>query len=151
MQSAALGASFVIFSVTAVVLCLNLLVLWGYSGTVRTRAKATPNPEDATTVAKGADVAIQDPPEIARVLRAHRNAEANILPFLVLAWLSVAWGAAPLTMGIVCGIFVVARLGHTVTYLAGKQPYRTIFFTIGGLDTLALIALLVQAMVRAAP
>jgi glutathione S-transferase len=29
------------------------------------------------------------------------------------------------------GIFAVARLLHSIAYLAAKQPWRTIFYTVG--------------------
>jgi uncharacterized MAPEG superfamily protein len=130
-----------------IVLCLNMLALWGYSGAVRAKTKTTPNPEDVATVAKGSSVSLSDSPEIGRVLRAHRNATDNILPFALLAFLYVAYGASPMAMGIVCGIFTLARLCHTFVYLAGKQPWRTIFYTIGGVDTLVLMALIIRSMV----
>ncbi|MND01248.1 MAPEG family protein [compost metagenome] len=38
-----------------------------------------------------------------------------------------------------CGIFALARWLHSYAYLAGKQPWRTIFFVTGGLTTIALM------------
>src|SRR4051812_32269565 len=88
--------SFLIYSLTMVVLCVNVLALWAYSGAVRNKTKTTHNPEDIRTVASGASVVQVDPPEVARVLRAHRNAADNILPFAILGLLFVMWGASPL-------------------------------------------------------
>lgn len=63
------------------------------------------------------------PPEVARLLRAHINAEANIYPFLFLAL------GGSLRLGeIVFGVFVFARPMHAITCLRGQQPWRTIFF-----------------------
>jgi prostaglandin-E synthase 1 len=45
-------------------------------------------------------------------------------------------------------VFVLARLLHSVVYLAGKQPWRTLFFIIGGLATLALIGDIVWLLVQ---
>ena len=42
------------------------------------------NPEDG--VRYGAPVSELDPPAVARLLRAHRNAEATIYPFLCWDW-----------------------------------------------------------------
>ena len=141
--------SFLIYSITMVVLTLNVLGLWGYSGAVRGKTKTTPNPEDPSTVAKGATVAVVDPPEVARVLRAHRNATDNILPFAILALLFVLWGASPLLTGVFCGLFAVARIAHTAAYLAEKQPWRTISFVAGGLTTLVMVGFLVRAFAAA--
>jgi glutathione S-transferase len=140
--------SFVAFAASMVVLCLNILGLWAYSGAVRGRSKTTPNAEDAQ--AFKTQLAGQDPPEVARVLRAHRNATDNILPFAILAFLYVLAGASPMVVAVVCGIFVVARVAHSFSYLNGKQPWRTIFFTIGGLDTLVLAGLLAKTLIAGA-
>lgn len=141
--------SFLVLAASLLVLCLNILALWGYSGAVRGRTKTTPNPEDSKTVAKGASVVAEDPPEVARVLRAHRNAADNILPFAILAFLYVLAGATPTVITILCGIFVAARLGHTFAYLGEKQPWRTILFSIGGIDTLVLAVLLAKSIIVA--
>jgi uncharacterized MAPEG superfamily protein len=131
------------------VLCLNILLLWGYSGSVRSKSKVTPNPEDLGTVNKDGTLGA-DPPEVARVLRAHRNATDNILPFGILGLLFVLWGGSPLLTAIFCGVFVVARLGHSVSYLFEKQPWRTITFVVGGLDTLAMVAVLAKTLIAQA-
>ena len=137
--------SFLIYSITMIVLSLNVLGLWAFSGAVRAKTKTTPNPEDA----KNATLAQLDPPEVARVLRAHRNAADNIVPFAVLALLFVLWGASPLLTGIFCGLFGVARIAHSFTYLAEKQPWRTISFAAGAATTLTMVGFLVRAFVTA--
>jgi uncharacterized MAPEG superfamily protein len=144
MEELASQPSFRIYALCAVVLCLNMLGLWGWSGGVRGKTKTTPNPEDTGTTAKGAKVLDDDPPEVARVLRAQRNADVNIMPFLVLGLLYVIDGASVRAAWILFGGFTVARLGHTFAYLNGKQPWRTVFFIIGGLITLAVMVQVVR-------
>lgn len=135
MQDLVKNPAFAIYCLTAAVLCLNLLGLWGYSGVVRTGTKTTWNPEDAATVSRGAAVVAAEPDAVARVLRAHTNAFVNIMPFLVLAFLYVILGATP-TMAWICfGGFTAARLLHSIVYLAGKQPWRTVGFVIGSIFT----------------
>lgn len=140
--------TFTIYAITCLVLCANLLFLWAYSGAARNKTKLVINPEDAQTVAKGAGVSESDPAAVARVLRAHRNAEANIYPFLFLGLIYVLIGGEPFPAKILCGVFTAARLIHSVVYLAEAQPYRTISFGIGGLTTLALLGDIVWIMVR---
>jgi prostaglandin-E synthase 1 len=130
--------SFVAYAVMCVVLCLNMLGLWGYSGAVRAKTKTAINHEDAARF--GSSLEQLDPPEVARVLRAHGNAQANIYPFLILGLVFVLAGGAAGTARILFGIFVVARLAHSFVYLAGKQPWRTIIFIVGLLATGALTA-----------
>jgi glutathione S-transferase len=139
--------AFPVYAVTATVLCLNLLGLWGYSGGVRGGTKTTWNPEDATTVAKGAEVVTAEPAAVARVLRAHTNAMVNIVPFLFLALLYVLLGASARMAWILFGGFTVMRLGHTFAYLGGKQPFRTLFFVLGGVLTLVLAEEVVRASI----
>jgi glutathione S-transferase len=141
--------SFLIYSAAMVVLCLNVLGLWGYSGAVRGKTKTALNSEDVSTVAKGAALVQVDPPAVARVLRAHRNAADNILPFAVLGLLFVLWGASPTLTAIFCGVFVAARLVHSLSYLGEKQPWRTASFVVGGIATLTMVGFLVRAMLTA--
>ena len=134
-------ASFVAYCVTAIVLCLNLLFLWGYSGGVRTGAKSAPNPEDAALFK--VDLDPTDPPVVARVLRAHANAQAMIFPFLLLGLLYVLACGSYRAASVIFAVFVVARLAHSGFYLAGKQPWRTVSFAVSGLAMIALIVALI--------
>ncbi len=83
--------------------------------TMRTKTNSTPNAKDAETVAKGARVVGEDPPEVAGVLvlRAERTADVNTMPFLVLGLLYVINGASVRMAWIIFGGFTVARLAHT--------------------------------------
>ena len=59
------------------------------------------------------------------------------------------WGASPMLTAIFCGVFVVARVGHSLSYLGEKQPWRTISFGVGALATLVMVGFLVRALVAA--
>jgi uncharacterized MAPEG superfamily protein len=82
---------------------------------------------------------------VARVLRAHRNMLVNTEPFLVLGLVMVLIGTTKTTAMAYFGTFVAARLGHTFAYLAGKQPWRSIFLTIGQLAILGVVYQVVRA------
>jgi len=137
MLLAASNPTFVLYALTTVALVLLLLVLWAYSGFVRGKTGTAMNPEDGRRF--GADVVAHDPPEVARVLRAHANAQASIVPFLLLGLLFVALGGGARTGAALFGTFVAARLAHAVVYLAGKQPWRTLCFIAGGVATGVLL------------
>lgn len=140
--------SFRIYAITSLVLCLNLLFLWGYSGATRTKTKSSPNEED---IAKfGGALNEIDPPPVARVLRAHRNAQASIYPFLFLGLVFVLAGGGYVTATILFGTFTAARLLHSVVYLKGKQPWRTLCFVVGMFATFALIVDIGWLLIRAA-
>jgi len=139
--------TFVAYCVTALVLSLNLIVLWGASGGARAKSRVAINPEDAALQ----KVALEplDPAPVARVLRAHANAQAVIYPFLVIGLLYVLAGGGARTAMIIFGVFVVARLAHSGFYLAGKQPWRTISFAISGIALLALMVALAWRLITA--
>jgi prostaglandin-E synthase 1 len=149
MNILAIQPAFVPYTIALLILSLNMLVLWAYSGAVRGKTKTTPNKEDTTTVAKGTQLAETEPPEVARVLRAHRNATANIIPFLFLGLVFVLAGGSVLAAEVIFGVFVVARLAHSFAYVGGKQPWRTIFFTLGGVTTLVLMGFIVKELAAA--
>ena len=142
------NSAFLAYAISCLVLCANLLFLWGYSGATRGKSKTTMNEEDVATF--GGSLTDSDPPPVARVLRAHRNAEASIYPFLSLGLVFVLAGGTGVAAMIFFGIFTVARLLHSLTYLREKQPWRTIFFAIGGLTTIALMLDILWLLIRAA-
>ncbi|MGH7295455.1 MAG: MAPEG family protein [Polyangiaceae bacterium] len=149
MTNLASQPAFVAYVVSILVLSLNLLLLWAYSGSVRGKTKTTPNTEDASTIARGAQLVESDPPEVARVLRAHKNAMANIVPFAILGLVYVLAGGSALVAEIIFGVFTASRLAHTFAYLSGKQPWRSLSFGLGGAATLALMGFIVRAIVAA--
>lgn len=149
MTNLASQPAFVAYAVSILVLSLNLLLLWAYSGSVRGKTKTTPNSEDANTIARGAQLSEADPPEVARVLRAHRNAMANIVPFAILGLVYVLAGGAALPAEILFGVFTASRLAHSLTYLSGKQPWRSLSFGLGAATTIALMGFIVRAIAAA--
>ena len=135
--------AFVAYTITSLVLCLNLIVLWAMSGVRRTSTKTAVNPEDAKLF-KAQEVQL-DPAPVARVLRAHANAEATVYPFLILGLLYVLLGAPYAAAVVIFTVFVIARLAHSAFYLGARQPWRTISFT---LSAVALVALMVALVLR---
>ncbi len=137
---------FVAYAIACVALSCNLMFLWAYSGAARSKIKSTPNPEDTTRF--NAALADVDPPAIARVLRAHANAQASIVPFLALGLVYVLAGG-PLSPAVYYfSIFTVARWLHSWAYLVGRQPLRTISFVVASLPLLALMVHVVWLLLR---
>jgi len=147
MQSLASNPAFQAYAVMTIVLSLNMLFLWAYSGAARGKSKTTPNTEDTKG---GAALVEVEPPEVARVLRAYKNAAANIMPFAILGLVYVLAGASGTAAAGLFGAFTLARLAHSWAYLGGKQPWRSIAFGLGGLMTLILIGFIVKSLVTAA-
>ena len=138
MNELSMNPAFHAYVAASLALMLNVLFLWVYSGVVRSRTKTVVNAEDSK-VAKGAGLVDADPPEVARVLRAHRNAVDNILPFLVSGLLFVIVGGGVKAALVIFPAFVVFRVLHSYAYLQAKQPFRTLAFVAGLVTTLVLM------------
>jgi prostaglandin-E synthase 1 len=138
--------TFVVYAITAVVLNINLLFVWAYSGAARAKTKTAINKEDAERFGTAHEHA--DPPEVARVLRAHANAQATIYPFLCLGLVFVLAGGSAGFAEVVFGVFTAARILHSIVYLAGKQPWRTLFFTVSGAAIIALLGDVVWLVIQ---
>lgn len=129
--------AFLAYALATIVLVLNLLTLWILSGLRRARGGTAINPEDGAHYS--VSLSDRDPPAVARYLRAHRNAEATIYPFLLLGVVYVlAGGGATLAIPIF-SVFVIARIAHSIFYLRALQPWRTNAFATSLLAILALI------------
>ncbi len=146
METSPSNPTFVAYAVTCVILSVNLMVVWAYSGVTRGKTKTAINEEDADRF--GAALAPVDPPPVARVLRAHANAQAAIYPFLFLGLVFLLAGGSAGFARVDFGVFVVARVMHSIVYLAGKQPWRTLLFIVGGLATLALMGDIVWLLIE---
>jgi microsomal prostaglandin-E synthase 1 len=133
--------AFLAYALACVVLVGDLLFLWVYSGLVRARGGTAMNREDAARF--GVSLSDADPPPVPRVLRAHSNAQAAILPFLLLGLVFVLIGGPAAIAIVLFTIFTAARIAHSVSYLRGVQPWRTHSFVVGGLTTIVLAGFLV--------
>lgn len=139
--------AFGLFAIFASALSALLIGIDSIGGTVRAKTKTTPNAEDSRTIAKGAELVPQDPEQVARVMRAHRNAVANIIPFLIVMLLYVALGATAKWVFVLCGVFTAMRLVHAIVYIKGIQPYRTLAFIVGQLCTAVVVVQVVRSAV----
>jgi uncharacterized MAPEG superfamily protein len=141
------SSTFLAFGSTALILSINLLLLWASSGVIRARSGVAINPEDGARY--GVPVSEMDPPAVARLLRVHRNAEATIFPFLILGLVYVLAGGGAEVAVAIFAIFVVARIAHSITYLRAMQPWRTIAFATSLLANLALMVAILRLLLSA--
>ena len=139
------SAAFGIYAIFATALCLLLMSIDGIGGAFRAGSKTTPNPEDVSTTSKGAKVVELDPDGVARVMRAHRNALANVIPFLIVTLLYVALGATSQWILLLCAVFTAARVLHAIVYIRGVQPWRTLAFVVGQACTVIAAVQVVRA------
>ena len=134
MQELLSTPPFQIYLASVILLGFNLLALANNTALTRAGAQEVVNPEDEV-LNKGAKVvyeAANDKTE--RYRRAHRNALENIPLFLITGFLLTLLGISQTVAAALFGVFVVARISHSVCYIRGIQPFRTLSFGIGAID-----------------
>jgi uncharacterized MAPEG superfamily protein len=136
--------AFVAYTLACVVLVANLLVLAGLTGGGRVKVKVFVNREDVT---KDGKLGPADAEPIARMHRAHHNALENFVPFAVIGLLYVLMGATARGAYILFGTYTVARILHSIVYLAGKQPWRTVLYGVGVLATVGMMIQVTRAAI----
>ncbi len=131
-----------LYFASTVVLGLNLLVLANNTALSRAKATEVVNPEDKKLNPK-ADVVFEGGNDLTfRYRRAHRNALENIPLFLITGYLLALTPIPFAALATLFGIFVAARISHSICYLKGLQPFRTASFAIGALVQLGMLGYL---------
>lgn len=129
--------AFSTYAIASIVIALHMILLGLYTGTVRRRHKQYGNPEDAAFF-KVPVTTEGDHADVLRVKRAHANALENAVPFFAVGALFVTTSPSKSSALAYFGVFVAARLLHSLFYIWGKQPFRTIFFAIGMLSVVGM-------------
>jgi glutathione S-transferase len=133
------------YALTTVILFFKMFAISIVQGIGRINAKQFVTAEDARFFAQ-APPAPDEAPIVKRAAMAWRNDLENIPIFLFLGLIYVTLGIWPEGAFIYFTIFIVARILHTVAYLNGWQPWRTIFFTFGMVVCVALSIQILQAV-----
>ena len=118
------------YAVITVILFFKMLVLSTVQALARTGAKSFPNPEDAKFFGAPGPVA-DELPIVKRAAAAWRNDLENIPIFLFLGMIYITLGCWPGGAFIYFSIFAIARIFHTIAYIRGLQPARTICYAVG--------------------
>ena len=118
------------YALTTVILFFKMFAISIVQGIGRVNAKQFVTAEDARFFAHAAP-APDEAPIVKRAAMAWRNDLENIPIFLLLGLIYVTLGCWPEGAFIYFTLFVVARILHTIMFLLGLQPWRTIFFTFG--------------------
>ena len=132
--------AFGIYALCAAILGVKMLASAFYTGSRRQKVSGYINPEDAKRF--GGESVTANPEEaseVARALRIQRNDLENIPLFFAIGLIYVLSGASVTGVAILCGLFTVARVIHTVVYAKGIQPARAICFVVGAVCILLMI------------
>jgi len=126
-----------------VLLLLKMSLVGGMTANTRRKSGVVVNPED-TRVNPGTHPEPQEAAETLRVKRAHQNDLENIPGFLILALIFTLAGGSASGGWAYFGLFFAARTLHSIAYLNGLQPWRTISFFVGLLCQLGLMVQLIM-------
>lgn len=150
MSSLLTDSQFKIYVFCSVVLSLEMLALGAMTAARRAKVGTFTNPEDTKVSPDGAkfNEGVEHP-DVARIMRAHRNLLESIPLFFALGLIAVLTGASPMGVKIALVTFTVARVLHAIAYLNGAQPWRSMFFGIGLLCLVALMIMSVMAVLGA--
>lgn len=124
------------FALAAVLLFLKMFALSLYQAYIRFSRLTFKTPEDVALT--GGRARVGDLPEVSRAARAWLNDLENIPIFLALAVAYVWVGASEDLAAWLFMAFTAARYAHTVAYLAGLQPWRSLAYTAGVICSLIM-------------
>lgn len=124
------------YALSTVLLFLKMFATSLYQGFHRISKRAFVTPEDAALV--GRPALTEELPQVRRASRAWLNDLENI-PIFLASGAGYIWvEASPAAAAWLFPVFVAARYSHTLFYLAGMQPWRTIAYGVGISSQLAM-------------
>ncbi|KAF0253755.1 MAPEG family protein [Pseudomonas putida] len=133
-----------VYALCMVVLFLKMFMVSCYQGYHRLRFVAFTNPEDAAVFKHAAQAA--ERPEVIRAAKVWANDLENIPAFFALGGLAIALDTAAQPTVWLSIAFTLARVLHTLAYLLGVQPWRTLFYAIGAVCLLGFCALITASL-----
>ncbi|BAN55038.1 MULTISPECIES: MAPEG family protein [Pseudomonas] len=133
-----------VYALCMVVLFLKMFMVSCYQGYHRLRFVAFTNPEDAAVFKHAAQAT--ERPEVIRAAKVWANDLENIPAFFALGGLAIALDTAAQPTVWLSIAFTLARVLHTLAYLLGVQPWRTLFYAIGAVCLLGFCALITASI-----
>jgi uncharacterized MAPEG superfamily protein len=140
MNALAHVPAFSAYAVSLVVLGLNLVGLANATAISRAQASEAINPEDAKPDQKVVYEGGND--RTSRYRRAHRNALENVPMFMVTALVLTLMGTSATVGAALFYPYAALRVLHSVCYVKGIQPFRTISFALALLLQVAVLGLI---------
>jgi len=132
------------YALAAVLLFFKMFAISAYQGFHRIGKLTFKTPEDAAMV--GREAAKEELPQVQRAAQAWLNDLENIPIFLALGVAYVFSGASPGSAAWLFLVFTAARYLHTVFYLLGMQPWRTIAYAVGVVCLFSMSILILAAL-----
>lgn len=139
MNALASLPAFEAYALSMMVLGLNLVGLANATAITRAGAGEVINPEDLKADKKGAVVYDGGNDRTARYRRAHRNALENTPVFMITALVLTLMGTSAAIGAALFYPYAALRILHSVFYVKGVQPLRTIAFVLALLIQVAVL------------
>jgi len=118
-----------IYALCITALFIKMFAISCYQGYFRIKNKAFKNKEDAQYLNMNAHP--EELPQVVRASQAWANDLENIPVFWVLGGICIALNLNTTLIAWTFSVFTIARIAHTITYLVGIQPWRTISYITG--------------------
>ncbi|TJY59867.1 MAPEG family protein [Sinimarinibacterium sp. CAU 1509] len=130
------------YAIFCVALFAKMFALSLVQGYYRISRRHFQVPEDAQLF--GRAPAAADLPQVQRAQQAWRNDLESIPAFFALGAAYVMVGAPAETAPWLFGIFTLGRVAHSICYLLGLQPWRTLSYMVGIGALIGICVVLVQ-------
>lgn len=134
--------------IAAALLTVNHTWIMTATELTRMRFKLYATPEEWVTSGTSPQNASEESlRELERHHNTHRNTTENTIYYILLAFILVF--VSPTTMAVQVWFigFVIARLGYTYSYLAGKDGARGLFMTLGLLAMYGMASYLIMSLI----
>lgn len=142
MNALASVPAFSAYAASVVILGLNLVGLANATALTRNKAGEVINPEDMKLNQKASVVYDGGNDRTARYRRAHRNALENTPVFMITAFVLTLMGISATVGAALFYPYAALRILHSVFYVKGVQPFRTISFALALLIQVAVLGLI---------
>src|SRR3954471_4925138 len=120
-----------VFAFWYLVLVIKMLVLIFRTSSARLSSSTYASPEDYGAVGLAPAAASAPNERIERLRRALQNDLENILPFFGVGLIYALTGPSLFMARLLLAGYALARIAHTVMYVRGKQPQRSVAFLLG--------------------
>lgn len=142
MNALAALPAFQPYVISVLVLGANLVGLANATALTRGQASEVINPEDKALNKKATVVYDAGNDKTARYRRAHRNALENTPVFMTTALVLTMMGTAPTIAPILFYSYAGLRIVHSICYVRGIQPFRTMSFAIALIIQVVVLGLI---------
>jgi uncharacterized MAPEG superfamily protein len=126
-----------LFGITYLILVVKMMAVGWYTSFHRISKGVFATPEDYRLQGVAPKAGANE--DVERARRAHRNDLENILPFFGVGLLYALTNPSMTAASIFFIGFGMARVLHSVFYLAEMQPHRTIAFGVGQVLTMLML------------